>query len=162
MQMRRRDGNTGFDRTLKRTRHLNVWLITTTRPSTSPRTSMMAVSAHQTPTHTPTHTDPNGNHGYNWHTNPSWNVVYRLCLQQICPWLSNALKKKVIQQYNIMRSSPVLCSLSVGCAACPWDVNEPRVLQLKSIHVCFVWMELQTSSTAIILLFFFFSVREFF
>lgn len=78
MQMRRRDGNTGFDRTLKRTRPLNVWLITTTRPSTSPRTSMMAVSAPHTPTHT--HADPNGNHGYNWHTNPSWNVVYRLCL----------------------------------------------------------------------------------
>ena len=59
MQMRRRERNTGFDQTLKRTRHLGVWLITTTRLSTSPLTSMMDVSTHtraHTETHTHTHT----------------------------------------------------------------------------------------------------------
>lgn len=34
---------------------------------------------------THTHTYQSGYHGYGWHTNPLWNVVYRLCLKQSCP-----------------------------------------------------------------------------
>lgn len=49
MQMRQRGGNIECDQTLKRTRHLNVWQITTTRLFISLLTSMMDVSTH---THT--------------------------------------------------------------------------------------------------------------
>lgn len=66
MQMRQRGGNIECDQTLKRTRHLNVWQITTTRLFISPLTSMMDVSTH---THTHMHTSKrkHSNHGYSRH-----------------------------------------------------------------------------------------------
>lgn len=75
MQMRQRGENIGSDQTLKRTRRSSAWLISTTRLSTFPLTSMMAVSTY-------THSNPSGNHGYSWHFNPLWNVVYRFCFLQ--------------------------------------------------------------------------------